>query len=154
MCCDIYILELPSQSGHILQVAPLKMTFEPLITVVWAAITGTQMCQMWHNGSLHWKDEINTDSEISLIGRLVFPKGWTCDVKSSRWHMETNYSACTAWNLVCCTSNCASLIHEQRSLAINIALPAEQQRTSVPQIDSGRQRPVIKSPSTVMRQKY
>ncbi len=54
----------------------------------------------------------------------------------------------------CVAPRSASLIQQRRSVAINIALPAEQQRTSLPQIDRGRQRPVIKSPSTVMRQKY
>lgn len=38
-------------------------------------------------------------------------------------------------------------IQGRRSAAINIALPAEQQRTSLHQIDRGRQRPVIKRAS-------
>lgn len=53
-----------------------------------------------------------------------------------------------------CAAPCSALlIHKRGSLAMNIALP-ERQRTSLLQIDNGRQRPVIKSPCNVMRQKY
>ena len=54
----------------------------------------------------------------------------------------------------CAAPRSALLIHKRGSLAMNIALPAERQRTSLLQIDNGRQRAVIKSPCNVMRQKY
>lgn len=55
----------------------------PLITpgsVEDMAIAEILKCQTL---SLHWIGEINVDSEIRLMGSS-FPKGRTCDIKSSR----------------------------------------------------------------------
>lgn len=86
----------------------------------WAAITGPQM---WNNRSLHWKEQMNIDSGVGLIGTIVFPEGelMTWSQLGDIWRPITAAAPMVTW--FCCTLECF-LIRQRRSPAINIALSA------------------------------
>jgi len=118
------------------------------------AIAEAQKFRTWYIRSWHTKGEfdISSDGEINLMGWVVFPK----EEHVTLSQVDDIWRPITGPGTVCFSSILLKKKFQIQkwSAAINIALSAEQQRTSLPYIDRGTQRPIIKSPHTVMRQKY
>lgn len=83
------------------------LSLQPVYSVVTAS-------QMWNNGSLHWKEQMNIDSGLGLIGTVVFPEGelMTWSQLGDIWRPITAAALMVAW--FCCTSECF-LIRQRRS---------------------------------------
>lgn len=82
-----------------------------VILLGWAAITASQM---WNNGLLHQKEQMNVDSGVGLIGTIVFPEGelMTWSQLGDIWRPITAAALMVTWFR--CTSECF-LIRQRRS---------------------------------------